>query len=61
MIDATASASSLTPSERYQILRRLKYGPALPRAELVEYANRLKREAVANRKEAISNKEGLDA
>ncbi len=41
--------SDLTPAERQQILRRLKHGPALPKAELTEYANRLRREVLAAR------------
>ena len=41
----------LTPAERQAILRRLKYGPAVPRAELVNYANKLRREALARRKQ----------
>jgi hypothetical protein len=40
---------SLTPTERQQILRRLKYGPALPREELAEYANKLKRDVLDKR------------
>ena len=41
----------LTPAERQEILRRLKHGPALPKAELAEYANKLRREALVRRKQ----------
>lgn len=41
----------LTSAERQAILHRLKYGPALPKAELVKYANKLRREALARRKQ----------
>lgn len=40
---------SLTPAERQQILRRLKHGPVLPKAELAEYVNRLKEEVLRKR------------
>ena len=43
---------TLTPTERQTILRRLKYGPALPREELAEYANKLKRD-VLNKREKV--------
>lgn len=43
--------SGLTSAERQLILRRLKHGPALGRAELAKYANRLRREVLSNRKE----------
>ena len=43
--------TTLTPTERQQILRRLKHGPALPKAELAEYANKLRREVLAKRKQ----------
>jgi hypothetical protein len=43
---------TLTPTERQAILRRLKYGPALPREELAEYANKLRREVLNKRKKA---------
>ena len=39
----------LTPAERQQILRRLKHGPVLPKAELAEYVNRLKEEVLRKR------------
>lgn len=49
---ALASILKLTPTERQQILRRLKYGPALPREELAEYANKLKRDVLNKREKA---------
>ena len=45
--------TSLTPTERQEILRKLKHGPALPKTELVEYANKLRREVLAKRKQAV--------
>lgn len=39
----------LTPTERQEILRRLKHGPTLPKDELVKYANKLRREVLARR------------
>ncbi len=42
---------TLTPMERQEILRRLKHGPALPKAELAEYVNKVQREVVEKRKE----------
>ena len=42
----------LTPTERQEILRRLKHGPALPKAEMAGYANKLRREILARRKQA---------
>ena len=41
--------NTLTPAERQQILRKLKHGPALPKAEIVEYANRLRLEVLQKR------------
>lgn len=41
----------LTPAERQEVLRRLKHGPALPKAELGAYANRLRREVIEKRKQ----------
>ena len=41
--------SNLTPDERQEVLRRLKRGPDLPREELVEFANRVRREVLAKR------------
>ena len=49
---AAALVSGLTPAERQIILRRLKHGPALGRAELAKYANRLRREVLVQRKQA---------
>jgi hypothetical protein len=43
--------SGLTAKERQEILRRLKRGPALPKAELIKYANKLRREVLAKRKQ----------
>ena len=40
---------TLTPTERQEVLRRLKHGPALPKDELVKYANKLRREVLARR------------
>jgi len=40
----------LTPTERQEILRRLKHGPALPKAEMAGYANRLRLEVLSKRK-----------
>ncbi len=48
---ALANVLALTPTERQQILRKLKHGPALPKAELAQYANKLRKEALAKRKE----------
>jgi hypothetical protein len=45
--------TTLTSTERQEILRRLKHGPALPKAELAEYANNLRREVLAKRKQAV--------
>jgi hypothetical protein len=42
---------TLTPAERQQILRRLKHGPALPKAELAEYASKVRREVLSKRKQ----------
>ena len=41
--------NTLTPAERQQILRRLKHGPALPKTEIVNYANRLRLEVLQKR------------
>ena len=43
--------TALTPAERQQILRRLKRGPELPREELAEFMNRLRREVLSKRAE----------
>ena len=43
--------ADLTPTERQQILRRLKHGPVLPKAELAEYANKLREEVLKKRKQ----------
>jgi hypothetical protein len=40
---------TLTPAERQIVLRRLKYGPALSREELADYAAKVSREVVAKR------------
>lgn len=40
---------TLTPAERQIVLRRLKFGPALPREELAEYAAKVSREVVVER------------
>jgi hypothetical protein len=45
--------TKLTPTERQEILRRLKHGPALPKAEMAEYANKLRREILARREQVI--------
>jgi hypothetical protein len=45
--------TTLTPTEHQEILRRLKHGPALPKAELAEYANKLRREVLVKRKQAV--------
>jgi len=44
------SLARLTPTERQEILRRLKYGPNLSKAELAEYANKLKTKILKKRK-----------
>jgi len=44
--------AQLTPTERQYILRRLKRGPALPKRELVEYAEKVRQEVMAKRKKA---------
>jgi len=44
---------TLTPTERQEILRRLKHGPALPREDLAKYANKVRRE-VLNKREKES-------
>jgi hypothetical protein len=41
--------NTLTPAERQQILRKLKHGPALPKVELINYANRLRLEVLQKR------------
>jgi hypothetical protein len=40
---------TLTPSERQQILRRLKHGPKLTREKLALYVERVTREVVSKR------------
>jgi hypothetical protein len=40
---------SLTPAERQIVLRRLKFGPALPREELAEYVAKVSQEVIAER------------
>lgn len=40
---------TLTPTERQIVLRRLKFGPALPREELADYAAKVSREIIAQR------------
>jgi len=50
--ETNSTDTTLTATERQLILRRLKHGPALPRAELTAYANRLRREVIAARKKA---------
>ena len=45
---------ALTPTERQAILRKLKHGPALPKAELAKYATKLWRDAVAQREKEAS-------
>lgn len=42
----------LTPAERQECLRRLKHGPALPKAELAEYAKKVRMEVLKKRKVA---------
>lgn len=41
---------NLTPAERQEILRKLKRGPVLSKAELAEYANKLRRDVLSKRK-----------
>jgi hypothetical protein len=48
------STSTLTPSQRQQILRRLKYGPVLSRDELAGYANRVRQQVLSKRKKEKS-------
>lgn len=40
---------TLTSAERQIVLRRLKFGPALPREELAEYVAKVSQEVVAQR------------
>jgi hypothetical protein len=40
---------TLIPTERQQVLRRLKHGPDLPREDLAEFACRVRREVLAER------------
>ena len=40
---------ALTSAERQRLLRRLKHGPALPKAELAEYANQLRKKVLVKR------------
>ena len=47
--ETNSTDTTLTATERQLIFRRLKHGPALPKAELAEYANRLRREVLAAR------------
>ena len=47
-----SSASDLTPTDRQQILRRLKRGPVLSREALAQYAGGLRRE-VLNKREKV--------
>ena len=50
MVGVTSSPTSdLTPTERQQILRRLKRGPVLSREALAQYAGDLRREALRKR------------
>ena len=42
----------LTPSERQQILRRLKHGPSLDRQALADYAVKVKDQVVKKRENA---------
>jgi len=45
---------TLTPTERQQILRRLKRGPAVAKADLAGYAEKVKREVLSKRKKEQS-------
>jgi tellurite resistance protein len=47
--ETNSTDQTLTAAERQEVLRRLKHGPALPKSELAEYANRLRREVLAAR------------
>ena len=42
----------LTPSERQECLRRLKHGPVLSKAELAEYAKKVRMDILKKRKVA---------
>ena len=44
----------LTSAERQEVLRRLKHGPALPKAELAGYANKLRLEVLSKRKKVTN-------
>ena len=39
----------LSPTERQTLLRRLKHSPALPKADLAQFATKLKQEIVEKR------------
>jgi len=49
LIKEILSAPALTPAERQIVLRRLKYGPVLPRGESAGYVLKVIQEVIAQR------------
>ena len=42
-------SDTLTSAERQRLLRQLKHGPTLPKAELAEYAHQVRRKVLVTR------------